>query len=62
MLDKEKNLPYSIQYPETSIQYHVTTSWNHGALSKLDINFRILVYEDIYKGEEDGVYPEEDRR
>jgi len=42
MLDKEKILPYFIpakdgifdQYPETSIQNHAATSWNHGALLK----------------------------
>jgi hypothetical protein len=29
MLDKEKKgIPYFIQYPETSIQYHVVTSSN----------------------------------
>jgi hypothetical protein len=46
ILDKEKRNPLKIQHPETSIQHHGATIWNHGMLSKLDIKFKILRYID----------------
>ena len=42
--DKPKNILYLIQYPETSIQYHELSCWNHVFLQKLDSKFKILAY------------------
>jgi len=42
--DKPKNILYFIQYPETSIQYHELSCWNHVFLQKLDSEFKILAY------------------
>jgi hypothetical protein len=46
ILDKEKRNPLKIQHPETSIQHHRATIWNHGMLSKLEIKLKILGYID----------------
>jgi len=44
MLDMNIIILFKIQYPETSIQYHKITFWNHVILYKLDINFKMLGY------------------
>ena len=46
----EKNIPYSIQYPETNIQHHVLNADNCVLFTKLSSKLKILLYKNFYYG------------